>query len=218
MIYSKKDWLTAMCMMIFIISFAVTFTVFFTPLYHRAIYRLGIDITSGMDAETIKENYRFLIQYQSIFYRGTLHLPDFIMSTSGRIHFEEVKRIFEFIQITMMASAILSALCIYQQIRQNEYRFLRLTSIITVVLPVIIGMLSMINFDQAFIIFHKIFFRNDYWIFDFRTDPVIEILPQAFFMHSFIMIIILILFLCAICYGMYHHKQKQIIGNSKEYI
>lgn len=198
-------------MMIFIITFAITFTVFFTPLYHRAIYRLGIDIISGIDVETIKENYRILIQYQSIFYRGSLHMPDFMMSASGRIHFEEVKRIFEFIQITMVASAILSALCISQQIRQKEYRFLRLTSIITVLLPLIIGMLAMANFNQAFIIFHKIFFRNDYWIFDARTDPVIQILPQAFFMHSFIMIIILVIGICALCYGIYRYLQKQII-------
>lgn len=211
MTYSKKDWITAICMMIFIITFAVTFTVFFTPLYYRAIYRLGIDITSGIDVETIKENYRILIQYQSIFYRGSLHMPDFMMSANGRIHFEEVKRIFECIQIIMVASGILSALYISQQIRQKEYRFLRLTSIITVVLPLIVGMLAMVNFDQAFIIFHKIFFRNDYWIFDARTDPVIQILPQAFFMHSFIMIIILVIAICTLCYGIYHYQQKQII-------
>ena len=211
MTYSKKDWITAICMMIFIITFAITFTVFFTPLYYRAIYRLGIDITSGIDVETIKENYRILIQYQSIFYRGSLHMPDFMMSASGRIHFEEVKRIFECIQIIMVASAILSALCISRQIRQKEYRFLRLTSIITVLLPLIIGMLAMVNFNQAFIIFHKIFFRNDYWIFDARTDPVIQILPQAFFMHSFIMIIILVIGICALCYGIYRYQQKQII-------
>jgi integral membrane protein (TIGR01906 family) len=211
MTYSKKDWVTAICMMIFIITFAVTFTLFFTPLYDRAIYRLGIDITSGIDVETIKENYRILIQYQSIFYRGSLHMPDFIMSANGRIHFEEVKRIFECIQITMVASAILSVLCISQQIRQKEYRFLRLTSIITVVLPLIIGILAMVNFNQAFIIFHKIFFRNDYWIFDARTDPVIQILPQAFFMHSFIMIIILVIAICVLCYGIYRYQQKRII-------
>lgn len=205
-------------MMVFIITFAITFTVFFTPLYYRAIYRLGIDITSGIDVETIKENYRILIQYQSIFYRGSLHMPDFMMSASGRIHFEEVKRIFECIQITMVASAILSALCISRQIRQKEYRFLRLTSIITVLLPLLIGMLAMVNFNQAFIIFHKIFFRNDYWIFDARTDPVIQILPQAFFMHSFIMIIILVIALSALCYGIYRYQQKQLLRKNKEVI
>ena len=95
MSYSKKDILTSISLMFFIISFAIVFTVFFKPLYYSDIYRLSIDVSSGYSIAVIKENYDILISYQSIFYQGPLVLKDFVMSEGGRIHFEEVKIIFE---------------------------------------------------------------------------------------------------------------------------
>lgn len=37
------------------------------------------------------------------------------------------------------------------------------------------------NFNRAFVIFHEIFFDNDLWIFDPRTDYMIRMLPEGFF-------------------------------------
>ena len=79
--------------------------------------------------------------------------------------------------------------------------FLRSASIITVLLPVIVGILCAVNWDAAFTLFHEIMFRNDYWIFDEATDPVIMILPDAFFLHCAVMIILLILIDSLLCMG-----------------
>lgn len=38
-----------------------------------------------------------------------------------------------------------------------------------------------INWHQAFIIFHEIFFNNDYWILDARIDLLVNIVPYNFF-------------------------------------
>lgn len=57
--------------------------------------------------------------------------------------------------------------------------------------------------------FHKIMFRNDYWLFDEALDPVIKILPDAFFFHCAVMIILLILFgslLCILFRSFFRHK------------
>ena len=211
MTYSKKDILTSLSLMIFIISFAIVLTVFFKPLYYSDIDRLKIDMTSGLSISTIKNNYDVLIHYQSIFYQGPLILPDFIMSNGGRIHFEEVKVIFEVVQVLMIFSGICSIILIYQQYQKNEFRFLKLTALITIIITVIVASLAAIDFNQAFILFHKIVFRNDYWIFDVRTDPVISILPEAFFMHCFIMIIMIVVICVGICFFLYHHIRKQYL-------
>ena len=107
MSYNKKDIFLATMLMLFIISLAIVFTVFFKQLYYLDINYLGIDLTSGMSVETIKKNYDVLIAYKSNFYRGTLNLPDFVMSTNGRIHFDEVKTIFEAIQVIMVVSGLI---------------------------------------------------------------------------------------------------------------
>lgn len=214
--YSRKDIITAISWMIFIITLAIVLTVFFKPLYYSDIHRLGIDISSGMSVEQIKRNYDILIQYQSIFYQGTLQLPDFVMSNAGRIHFEEVKQIFEILQMVLIISTCSSLILGYQQIKNRQYLFLRLTAIITIVIPSIIGIIAMMDFNTAFVIFHKIAFRNDFWIFDYTTDPVISILPETFFMHCFIMIVMIIVILSAICWFYYKHKQKEILLNKEE--
>lgn len=216
MIYNKKEIATAISLMLTILTFAIVFTVFFKPLYYSDIHRLGIDLTSGMAVDTIRQNYDILIDYQSIFFQGALTLPDFAMSTGGRIHFEEVKRIFEVIQIVLLISSITSLVLCYQQLKQKQYLFLRLTAIITVVIPLLIGIVAMMDFNTAFVIFHKIAFRNDFWIFDYTTDPIISILPETFFMHCFILIVVIVIVLSSICYLVYKKKQKKILFNKEE--
>lgn len=211
MSYKKNDIFLAIMLMIFIISFTVVFTVFFKPLYYFDINYLNIDQISGLDAETIKENYRILINYQSIFYQGTLNLPDFVMSDSGRIHFEEVKRIFEAIQVMMVISGLISIPMTIKKIKEKEYRFLRLTGLITIIVPTVLGFLAALDFERAFVLFHQIVFRNDYWIFDYRTDPVITILPETFFMHCFMLIVVIVCLLAIICLGYYRYQQKKIV-------
>ena len=216
MSYNKKDIFLATMLMLFIISLAIVFTVFFKQLYYLDINYLGIDLTSGMSVETIKKNYDVLIAYQSIFYRGTLNLPDFAMSTNGRIHFEEVKTIFEAIQVIMVVSGLISLPLIIRRFKEKEYRFLKLTGLITIIVPAMLGFVVALDFESAFITFHQIVFRNNYWVFDYRSDPVINILPETFFMHCFIMIVIIVITLAGLCLFYYYHKQKQIINDTIE--
>lgn len=206
---NKKDWFYALIISLFIISGAVVFTVFFKPLYYFDIDFLNIDSFVGMSKDIIKHNYNILIDYQSIFYRGDLLLPDFIMSETGRIHFVEVKRIFEIIQVLFIVTGLASLFILIKQ--KHEIIYLKLASILTIAIPSIIGLLASIDFDIAFVVFHQIFFRNDYWIFDYRTDPVIMILPQDFFMHCFIMIVVLIIAGSIAIYLVYKKKESYIL-------
>lgn len=207
----KQDIFLAFILTLFIITLAITFTVFFKQLYYFDIDYLNIAEISGLSKDIIKNNYDILIQYQSIFYRGTLNFKDFAMSTTGRIHFEEVKRIFDMIQLICLGSGLISLIMIYHNIKNKEYRYLRLTSIFSIVIPSILGFLASLDFNQAFIIFHKLFFRNDYWIFDSRSDPIITILPEDFFMHCFIMIVVLIILMSIVCYFIYRKKEQDIL-------
>ena len=55
--------------------------------------------------------------------------------------------------------------------------------------PIMIGCLSALDFDRAFVIFHSIFFPGKTnWVFDWYADPIIRVLPQEFFMDCAILI------------------------------
>ena len=75
-----------------------------------------------------------------------------------------------------------------------------------------LGFVVALDFESAFITFHQIVFRNNYWVFDYRSDPVINILPETFFMHCFILIVFIVLFSAFICYKIYQHYQKTILA------
>ncbi len=216
MSYNKKDIFLSIMLMIFFISFAIVFTVFFKQLYYFDIDYLNIDIISGIPAKIVKENYDILINYQSIFYQGSLNLPDFVMSTNGRIHFQEVKTIFEVIQVLMISSGVVSFIMTLKRLREKEYRFFKLTGMLTIVVPSMLGFIAALDFSNAFIIFHKIVFRNDFWIFDYRSDPIIRILPETFFMHCFILIVLIVIILASLSLVFYNYKQKQIINDTIE--
>ena len=51
----------------------------------------------------------------------------------------------------------------------------------TAVLFAILGFAIGMNFSECFTIFHEIFFDNDLWLFDARTDYMIRMLPEGFF-------------------------------------
>ena len=81
-------------------------------------------------------------------------------------------------------------------------------------LPAVVGAFVAVNWDSAFVLFHRIAFDNDYWLFDPATDPVITMLPDAFFLHCALLIlggILLGSLVCAAAYKFYGQKEE-ILG------
>ncbi len=193
-----------------IVSLGVIFTVNFKPLYYFDIDYLNVPESSGYDSELIKRNYDVLIDYNSPFYKGDLEFPDLPSSPEGLQHFVEVKDIFVAFYYIAIVSAIVCALIIFYKKKRKDNSYLLVSSITVVVLPVIIALLAAIDFDKTFVVFHKIFFRNDYWIFSPKLDPVINILPQTFFLHALILIILILLLGSITLYSAYKLFNKKL--------
>ena len=207
-ICSPLNILLALALTLFIISAAVVVTLNFRPLYYLDVDLLHIAETSGLPRAEILENYNTLIDYNSIFGTKELAFPTLAMSETGRIHFEEVKNVFTFFEITLIVSGMLVlAGVIYRHFKKNP-GYLLLSGILTVALPLVLGILIALNWQTVFVLFHKIVFRNDYWIFDAATDPVITILPDAFFMHCALLILALVVLGSVVCLLLYRHFKK----------
>lgn len=199
--------LLTLSLTLFIISAAVVLTLNFRPLYYMDIQLLSISETSGLDVAEIKDNYDALIDYNSMFNHDELQFPTLAMSEGGRIHFVEVKRIFVAVQYLFVFTLLLSAAGIFWMHKKKEGHYLKWTSILTIALPTVLGIIIALNWDRFFVTFHQIFFNNDYWIFDSLTDPVITILPDTFFLHCAVMILALVLLGSGLC-GFIYHRRK----------
>jgi integral membrane protein (TIGR01906 family) len=75
----------------------------------------------------------------------------------------------------------------------------------------VVGGLAALDFERAFVIFHQLFFSGkDNWIFDYRTDPIITMLPEEFFRNCAILILAGILIGCGLLIGrdLYLRRKK----------
>lgn len=194
--YPLSAWLLALACALFFISFSVVAVLHFRPLYYFDIKALGVEETSGLPEEEIRANYDALIDYNSLSWHGCLQFPTLPMSEGGRIHFEDVRTIFVFVQYLCIVSFLAAAVGGFFRLRKRDGAFLKLAGILTPAIPAILGVLIACSWDSFFVMFHKLLFRNDYWLFDPETDPVITILPDAFFLHCAAAILLLVLLLC----------------------
>ena len=93
---------------ILIISATIKFTVGFKQLYYFDIDYLNIPVLSGLSKEEIKNNYDYMIDYNLNKENRKFELPSIKSSENGKIHFEEVRNIFQILNKIFNISLILS--------------------------------------------------------------------------------------------------------------
>ena len=210
--YSKNRILNlifSLSISLFIITSIIKFTVNFKQLYYFNIDYLNIPKLSNMTKEDIKLNYDYLIDYNTSNSDLDFNLPTLESSAQGKIHFEEVRDIFQNVKKLNNITLIFLIIGIYISIRNNDLSILKYSAITLILIPLILIMPILINFQKSFEIFHNILFGNDYWIFDPNIDSVINMLPAEFFLHSGIMILILIFIISLLMIFSYKKLNKR---------
>ncbi|MCD7744847.1 MAG: TIGR01906 family membrane protein [Lachnospiraceae bacterium] len=206
---SKRTWtfsnlLLALVGFLFLASLSVVLVLNLRSIYYFDIDYLNLAEESGYSEEIIRDNYDALIDYNLI-WKGVdeLEFPDFPMSDEAAVHFREVKRIFVLLQILCPVTGVIFLIFLCRKMIARDYGSLKLISILTFAIPIILGAYAALNWETFFVQFHELFFQNDYWLFNPITDPVILILPDTFFAHC-AAAILLILFAGGILTGVLH--------------
>ena len=198
----------SLCLALAMIGASVIITLNIRDIYYNDIDKLNIESMSGLSREEIIENYDYLIDYNLSSNVGEFKLPTLASSNAGKIHFEEVRDIFQNVKLLTIICGAIAIIGGILQIRKRDFKFLRNSSILIILLPVLLAIPIAINFNACFILFHKIMFSNDYWIFDPQLDPVINMLPEEFFMHMGITILIMMLIVSIILQLIYKLIKK----------
>ncbi len=163
----------------------------FKPLYYYDIVYLNIEKSSYLSINSIKSNYNYIIDYLSENNTQEFKLPSLPSSKDAITHFTQVKNVFKLLNHIFAFSMFFLILTIIITSKFKQFLYLKIAAIILLAMPIILLPLSLINFDTMFTAFHKMIFHNNLWLFDPEKDPVILMLPQKFFMHCFLFIIML---------------------------
>lgn len=188
-----------------VLTGAVAVPLLCRPFYFAHIQALDLPGLTGLTVEQIRQAFDQVMDY-------CLGLrPDFAagvlwFSQSGASHFADVRTLFILdlcvLGLSLLGLAILFVYSRKKQVRPWCFRghgpgFWGACGLGTVFL--VIGGLAATDFDRAFVVFHALFFPGKTnWVFDWREDPIILLLPQEFFRNCALLIFVLLLVWCVI--------------------
>lgn len=186
-----------------IITLVITVTINAYPLYLFDVGYLNLLDWVDLSQTDLLANYRQLMGYLNFPWRNTLILNDFPVSDSGALHFYEVKKLFMLNYGVLLATLIPTSLFCLNLVKTKQIWRLVTPFRVGAFVPVVMGCVMLMGFDQFFVGFHSLFFNNDAWLFDPITDPIINVLPEAYFMHCFILgfVLLEVIFLSGIYLG-----------------
>lgn len=201
---------------IFCISFSAFIPCFFRVFYYSCITPLSIPEKSGYSIEVIKEAFDGVMDYiwkGAEFSTGSLRF-----SEEGKQHFADCVPLFWLQLILVLISTvffvayfILLKKKVLNKVYPKGLSPVSYGGFATVLLLSSVGVYAAIDFDGLFTLFHKTFFPGkDNWIFDYRKDEIIKILPEEFFLVCAVFIISLavILSIVAIVVGFIRRKKS----------
>lgn len=188
-----KEIITALVLTIFILTLAIMATLAFKPSYAWSQQDIQ-QVEYQLPEETIQANYSGLIDYMFASNKAKLKFQELPMSPEGEIHFKEVKVIFKTLTYVMLVAGVLSTFLVSSEVNKGRLRFFNWTSLFLFLIPALLTMPLIFNFNETFVKFHQLAFSNNYWIFDPAKDPIIRYLPESLFFKNALVILGLLLF------------------------
>ncbi|MCH5136802.1 TIGR01906 family membrane protein [Clostridiaceae bacterium UIB06] len=187
--------LFSISLFLFILTLSIKFTLNFRPLYYFDINYLHIEKYTSLGKNEIKSVYDYLIYYVNTTRPIEFKIPFLPSSVEGMTHFVEVKKLFFKLNFILLFSMLLTASSMYFGFKNKIFLFLKWCSNFTFSICSLLLAAFYWNFDRLFTYFHELLFNNNYWLLDPKTDPVISLLPEEYFLHCAILILLLIVFL-----------------------
>lgn len=111
-----------------------------------------------------------------------------IFNEKEQTHMIDVKRLIDFATILLVILYFIIILVYYSVIIFKEKQLLRMafkgSVIFYGVILVLFGLISLIDFNKGFTVFHELFFKNNLWILDPSKDVLLMLMPLQFFVDA----------------------------------
>ncbi len=139
-----------------------------------------IHLEAGISREELEEVNQDLVAYIKT---GENSLLEKWFNQREVSHMEDVFQLYRLARYVRFFSLVLAiGILAYMNFRHRNYLKILTSSLLVTSLVLALGLfLGMRFFSQVFIEFHYLFFDNDLWLLDPRTDMMIRMLPESFF-------------------------------------
>lgn len=150
---------------------------------------------SGIDSQEVMVDYYRLVFFLMSFTKKEFKFDQIAMSKSAIQHFADVHYLTQAGELITMVCGLLFIVFFYYE--KKRYQLWRLVPLFeqALILISVLTCLFLASFQDSFLHFHKIVFQNNDWVFDPKTDPIILILTENYFIHYLLVWLALTLFL-----------------------
>ena len=196
----------ALSFMVAALLTAADITMYHIPGYYRHQFEekdaLG-DLNRNIDMDNVMSAFSEMMEYL----RGNRSNLNIEVTADGarqefytareKAHLKDVRAIFLKAYLVRLIAALIffiSLICIFIYYKYRaSYRssicktFINTCIITNAAFLLVVG-IAAVNFDKAFMIFHKVLFANNYWRLNPNESDLINLLPQSFFEHTALVI------------------------------
>ena len=178
--------LTCVALILFLLTGAVAVPILWRGFYYGQIDALSLPARTGFSPEVIREAFDQVMDYLvkgKPFGTGELK-----WSESGQSHFADCRELFrlDFLALEISATLLLAVFILVVTKKLTLYRFGGRGPCFWAFvgmggLVLILGLWGVVHFESLFTAFHAVCFPGkENWIFDYRYDQIILILPEDF--------------------------------------
>lgn len=112
-----------------------------------------------------------------------------VLNERERGHMRDVRGVFGGLYVAAIVGAVVLAGAFVAtrrggSARAGLWRRLSRSGLVIATTTVIGGLVGLLFFDQAFILFHEVFFPQGNYLFDPRTDRLVQLFPESFWVES----------------------------------
>jgi len=181
---------TSLLTALFLLTGAIAVPILWRGFYYMQIGTLKLPYRTGLSEEVIRGAFDQVMDYLvkgAQFGTGQLKY-----SESGMAHFADCRTLFRLDFIVLGVCAVLlviiAALALSKKVRLHRFLgrgpcFWAVAGLAVALLALLVWALA--DFDGLFTTFHTVFFPGKTnWVFDWRTDQIILILPEEFWART----------------------------------
>ena len=188
-------------LMLCVLSAAIAAPILCRPFYYAHVSPLDLSAQTPWSAGEIRAAYDEMMDFcifGAPFGTGVLR-----WSEAGMAHFADCARLFRLDFLVLALSALTLLVC--SLLRRRGLHPVRplgrgcafWAGSSLALLSIVISALAALNFNAAFVFFHRLFFPGkSNWIFDPVTDQIILVMPQVFFRNCAILAVALLFLGC----------------------
>ncbi|WP_429971903.1 TIGR01906 family membrane protein [Fructilactobacillus sp. Tb1] len=184
--YNKRDYVLLTMIVLFTITLSTFFVINANFIYWLVIKYLNLNIKYHVSTQLLMHNLHVMVTFIQNPLVNAMHLWHYKLSNGAYEHFTDVRKLVMLDYLILALSGFYLLICAYHKTMQTH--LWKLTDYLKRVM-LVIGLLMficLIDFYDVFIYLHRMIFPNHNWVFSPKKDPIIEVLPDQYFLSCFV--------------------------------